>query len=64
MLNHTSTESAPWYVIPADKKWFTRLAVSEIIVSRLKALGRAYPVVSQEHRKELRDIEAVLKKET
>jgi PPK2 family polyphosphate:nucleotide phosphotransferase len=63
MLNHTSTEWAPWFVIPADKKWFTRLAVSEIVLSRLKALNLAYPVVSQERRRELHEIAAMLKKE-
>jgi PPK2 family polyphosphate:nucleotide phosphotransferase len=63
MLNHTSSEWAPWYVIPADKKWFTRLAVSEILINRLKALNLAYPVVSQARRGELREIGAVLKQE-
>jgi PPK2 family polyphosphate:nucleotide phosphotransferase len=63
MLNHTSSEWAPWYVIPADKKWFTRLAVSEILINRLKALNLAYPVVRQARRGELREIGAVLKQE-
>ena len=45
------------------EKWFTRLAVSEILVRRLKALDLAYPTVSPERRKELREIEAALKSE-
>ena len=60
MLNHTSTEWAPWCVIPADYKWFGRLAVSEILVRQLKALDLAFPVVSEERRKELDEIRAAL----
>jgi PPK2 family polyphosphate:nucleotide phosphotransferase len=48
LLTHTSTEEAPWYVIPADHKWFTRAAVADVIVSRLKTLGAAYPVLSDD----------------
>ncbi len=36
MINHTSTRHAPWYIIPADHKWFTHLAVSDIVVDTLK----------------------------
>jgi PPK2 family polyphosphate:nucleotide phosphotransferase len=43
VLNHSSTPHAPWYVIPADKKWFMRLAVSNIIVNRLNQLDLHYP---------------------
>jgi PPK2 family polyphosphate:nucleotide phosphotransferase len=53
LLTHTSTEFAPWYVIPSDHKWFTRAAVASIIVARLKALDLAYPHVSDERRAEL-----------
>lgn len=47
-ISATSTEHAPWFVIPADKKWFMRLAVGEIIVEKLESLGLKYPKVSQE----------------
>ncbi len=47
-LNETSTDYAPWYVIPADKKWYTRLAVSQIIAETLKGLKLEYPVLAQE----------------
>lgn len=50
MLTHTSTEWAPWYVIPADNKWFTRAAVGDVIVTRLKALDLCYPHPSDEER--------------
>jgi polyphosphate kinase 2 (PPK2 family) len=50
LLTHTSTEEAPWYIIPADYKWFTRAAVADVVVARLKALGLAYPSVTNEQR--------------
>lgn len=53
MFNHTSTEWAPWYVIPADHKWFTRLVVAGIIYAQLKALNLKYPKVSEAKRQEL-----------
>jgi len=53
MLNHTSTAHAPWYVVPADHKWFTRLAVAGVIYHTLKGLKLAYPTVTKEHRQEL-----------
>lgn len=45
LLSHTSTENAPWYVIPADHKWFMRYAVSNIIVNRLKELDLSFPTL-------------------
>jgi PPK2 family polyphosphate:nucleotide phosphotransferase len=53
LLTHTSTEFAPWYVIPSDRKWFTRAAVAGIIVARLKALDLKYPHVTDERRAQL-----------
>jgi PPK2 family polyphosphate:nucleotide phosphotransferase len=50
MLNATSSESAPWYVIPADKKWFTRSCVADIITSEIQKLDLKYPTVSDEER--------------
>ncbi|MBN2893422.1 MAG: polyphosphate kinase 2 family protein [Bacteroidales bacterium] len=43
MLNNTSTEHAPWYIIPADHKWFSRMAIGEIIVRKLRSLDLKYP---------------------
>jgi PPK2 family polyphosphate:nucleotide phosphotransferase len=48
MLNATSTEAAPWYVIPADKKWFTRACVADIITTRLRKLNLKYPAVPEQ----------------
>ena len=53
MIQHTATEHAPWYVVPADHKWFTRLVVAEVIVNALESLRLAYPEVDQAKRKEL-----------
>lgn len=53
VLTQTSTDEAPWYVIPADNKWFMRYAVSEIICDRINALNLYYPKLTDEARKEL-----------
>ncbi|WP_421654666.1 polyphosphate kinase 2 family protein [Leptothermofonsia sp. ETS-13] len=53
VFNYTSTEWAPWYIIPADYKWFTRFAVATIISRQLQSLNLAYPTVSAEHVQEL-----------
>lgn len=47
-ISATSQEYAPWYILPADKKWFTRLLVSEIIVRKLESLELQYPELSKE----------------
>lgn len=62
-IQATSTEQAPWYVIPADKKWFTRLAVSEVIVQKLESLDLHYPVVSEKHKAELAEARTLLEGE-
>jgi PPK2 family polyphosphate:nucleotide phosphotransferase len=53
MIQRTSTESAPWFVVPADNKWFTRLVVSSVAVHALQEMKLAYPEVSDEKRREL-----------
>jgi hypothetical protein len=60
MFNRTSTDWAPWFIIPADHKWFTRLCVSEIIVATLKSLGSKYPKVSEEELAQLEKAKAEL----
>ena len=50
MLSATSTEHAPWYVIPADHKWFMRVAVAAVIVNTLAEIDPQYPTVSDEAR--------------
>jgi PPK2 family polyphosphate:nucleotide phosphotransferase len=63
-IEATSTARAPWYVVPADKKWFTRVAVSEIIVKKLESMNLRYPKVSEEHRQNLLKAKELLENET
>lgn len=63
MLNETSTEWAPWYIIPADKKWVSHASISEIIVSQIKKLDLKYPVLSKEQHAALEKAKAELEKE-
>ena len=53
MIRNTATEHAPWYVVPADNKWFTRLVVSTVVVDTLESLNLSYPKVDEAKRKEL-----------
>jgi PPK2 family polyphosphate:nucleotide phosphotransferase len=62
-LSATSTKHAPWYVIPADTKWFTRLAVGAIILRTLKSLKLKYPEITEQQRKELLEAKRVLESE-
>ncbi len=59
-IENTSTKNAPWYIVPADNKWFSRLAISEIIVKKLKSLKLEYPTVSEAHLKSLQEAKAML----
>jgi PPK2 family polyphosphate:nucleotide phosphotransferase len=63
VLNETSTEWAPWYVIPADKKWVTHGLVSEIIVSEIKRLNLKYPTLTSEQQETLEKAKAELQTE-
>ena len=60
VLAQTSTDWAPWYVVPADHKWFTRIAVSAIIVDTLEAMDPQYPTVSDEQRAQLLEAKRAL----
>jgi PPK2 family polyphosphate:nucleotide phosphotransferase len=62
-FNHTSTKWAPWHVIPADRKWFTRLAVGWVILDKLRKLNLKYPTVSEEHKRELLKAKEILENE-
>lgn len=54
-INETSNDHAPWYIIPADKKWFTRIAVSKIIVNTLKSLDLDSPELKESEKAKLED---------
>jgi PPK2 family polyphosphate:nucleotide phosphotransferase len=53
MIRHTATPEAPWYVVPADHKWFTRLVVAAAIIEALAALDPEYPKLAPAQRREL-----------
>lgn len=53
MIRHTATPHAPWYVIPADHKWFTRLVVAASIIETMESLDLKFPKLSDEQRGEL-----------
>lgn len=63
MLSATSTEAAPWYVIPADHKWFMRACVADVIASRIQALELKIPKVKKERLAEFDEIRLKLERE-
>jgi PPK2 family polyphosphate:nucleotide phosphotransferase len=63
LIRETSRDEAPWYVVPADNKWFTRLAVAGAIVGAMKRLDLAYPTVEGEALKALQTAKKALEAE-
>jgi PPK2 family polyphosphate:nucleotide phosphotransferase len=59
-IRNTASEDAPWFVVPADKKWFTRLVVSSVVVETLRKLKLAYPRLTKAQTATLRDLRAEL----
>ena len=53
MIRNTSTDEAPWYVVPANNKWFTRLVVAEAVIDALESLKPKFPVLDAKHKREL-----------
>ncbi len=64
MLSHTSTEWAPWYVVPADHKWFARICASAILSHTLFTIDPKFPVVGPAERAALAEAKAVLEAES
>ena len=62
-IANTSTEDAPWHIIPADKKWFMRVAVSEIIIKKMESLDLQYPTISEAQRQSLLEAKKILESE-
>jgi PPK2 family polyphosphate:nucleotide phosphotransferase len=62
MIRHTATPHAPWYVVPADNKWFTHLVVAGAIIETLDSLGLSFPEVTAEQRAALEDARKNLEK--
>jgi PPK2 family polyphosphate:nucleotide phosphotransferase len=63
MIRNTSTPEAPWYVVPADKKWFTRLVVADAVGETLERLGVDYPKIDAKKRKQMEETRAILEAE-
>ncbi|HET7166567.1 MAG TPA: polyphosphate kinase 2 family protein [Pseudolabrys sp.] len=63
MIRHTSHPEAPWFVVPADHKWFTRMVVAGALVQELQALGLDFPKVEGKALKELQEAGKALKEE-
>ncbi|MGS0749068.1 PPK2 family polyphosphate kinase [Halpernia sp. GG3] len=62
-INETSKDHAPWYVLPADSKWFTRLAALQIIIKNFEEMNLGFPVLSDADLKELKAAKESLNKE-
>ncbi|MBP6977776.1 MAG: polyphosphate kinase 2 family protein [Bacteroidales bacterium] len=62
-LRDTSTDYAPWYIVPADHKWFARALVADIIVSTIRSLDLKYPVISDEQLKAMKEAKKTLEEE-
>jgi len=62
-IKETTTDSSPWYVVPADKKWFTRIAISTIMLETLKSLKMEYPTLPTEEQKTLVELKKKLEQE-
>lgn len=60
MMSETSTKDAPWYVIPADHKWFTRLAVANIVWQTMADLNLKFPKITEDKKKELQEVRRLL----
>jgi hypothetical protein len=59
-LEATTTEEAPWYVVPADNKWITRAVVADVITSAIRSLDLQYPEVTEEKLKALAEAKSQL----
>ena len=60
MIRNTATEHAPWYVVPADNKWFSRVVVAAAVIEALDSMKLSYPVVGEAKLKELAEIKKML----
>lgn len=60
MIRHTATKDAPWYVVPADNKWFTRIVVAAAVIEALDSLNLAYPEVGPDKLADLAEARKVL----
>ncbi len=62
-ISNTSTDYAPWYIIPADRKWFMRAALGDIIIGTLEKIGLTYPTITEKEKQELEAAKTLILKE-
>ena len=60
MIEETSTEKAPWYIVPADNKWFTRYVVSQIVLKAMKDIAPKFPEMSKEIKDQLEEFKKLI----
>jgi len=60
MLEHTATAASPWYVVPADNKWFSRYLVSQIVLEALQAIDPKIPELPEEEKAKLEECRRIL----
>ncbi len=63
VLSETSTKVAPWHIIPADNRWFTALAVADLVVAKLKGLKLRYPEAKADEKQEMAEARSALEQE-
>lgn len=63
VIRHTATPEAPWFIVPADHKWFTRLVVASVIIDTLESLKVDFPVLDKQKQKELASAKKLLLRE-
>jgi PPK2 family polyphosphate:nucleotide phosphotransferase len=61
-IRHTTTKEAPWYVVPADRKWWGRIVVAAVIAEALESMDLQYPIVGDSERRKLEEIKEKLEK--
>lgn len=64
VFTHTSTEWAPWYIVPADKKWFTRIATAAIVANKLIEMDPHYPAIDEAMRAQIDEARRILENES
>ena len=63
LIAHTSTEKSPWYIIPADRKWYARYAVSEVMLDLMKEMNPAYPELAEKEKENLAKWKKILEED-
>jgi PPK2 family polyphosphate:nucleotide phosphotransferase len=63
MIRHTATKRAPWYAVPADNKWFTRLVVAAVVIEALESIKLSFPKLDDDKKRELASARAALEAE-